>query len=44
MAEQVNIAYVFPGQGVQWIGMGRDLYDNLNSPKTETCENNSQVA
>jgi len=33
MAEQVNVAYVFPGQGAQWVGMGRDLYDNFDSAK-----------
>lgn len=33
MAEQVNVAYVFPGQGAQWVGMGRDLYNNLDSAK-----------
>ena len=22
-------AYVFPGQGAQFVGMGKDLYDNL---------------
>lgn len=27
------IAYVFPGQGAQYIGMGKDLYDNFSKAK-----------
>ncbi|MFC2023067.1 ACP S-malonyltransferase [Chloroflexota bacterium] len=29
MDESAEVAYVFPGQGAQWVGMGRDLYDGF---------------
>ncbi len=33
MVETSKVAYVFPGQGSQWVGMGQDLYDNFDSAK-----------
>ena len=33
MTEPMKGAYVFPGQGAQWVGMGRDLCDNFDSAK-----------
>jgi len=29
----VEIAYIFPGQGAQFVGMGKDLYDNFPASK-----------
>ncbi|MCX6011303.1 MAG: ACP S-malonyltransferase [Chloroflexi bacterium] len=34
MAELFKVAYVFPGQGAQWVGMGRDLYQDFGAAKT----------
>ncbi len=33
MAESMKVAYVFPGQASQAVGMGRDLYNNFDSAK-----------
>ena len=34
MADIKKVAYVFPGQGAQTVGMGKDLYDSFDSVKT----------
>jgi [acyl-carrier-protein] S-malonyltransferase len=31
--EEIKTAYIFPGQGVQFVGMGKDLYDGFNSAR-----------
>src|ERR1035437_8748125 len=33
MSETAEVAYVFPGQGSQFAGMGKDLYDRFDSAK-----------
>ncbi len=33
MPESAKVAYVFPGQGAQSVGMGHDLYNNFTSAK-----------
>jgi len=33
MAELTKTVHIFPGQGSQWVGMGRDLYEGFASAK-----------
>ena len=30
-------AFVFPGQGAQFVGMGKDLYDSNPLARAKTC-------
>ncbi len=38
----IDIAYIFPGQGAQYAGMGKDLYDNYPQAK-EVFERANQI-
>ena len=40
--KMVKLAYIFPGQGAQYVGMGKDLYDNYSEAK-ETFEQANRV-
>ena len=32
-----KVAFVYPGQGTQYIGMGKELYENNNKAKLTFC-------
>jgi [acyl-carrier-protein] S-malonyltransferase len=34
MTEKIRVAYLFPGQGAQYIGMGKDLYENFDQARS----------
>ena len=33
MVEKKKVAFIFPGQGAQYVGMGKDLYENFSEAK-----------
>lgn len=39
----INCAYIFPGQGAQYVGMGKDLYDNYDIAKETFQQANRAV-
>ena len=38
MKEKANVAFVFPGQGSQYVGMGKDLYEQFDVAKQAFME------
>lgn len=36
----IKVAYIFPGQGAQYVGMGKDLYQNFSGAKSVYLEAN----
>jgi [acyl-carrier-protein] S-malonyltransferase len=43
MVAKEGVAYIFPGQGAQYVGMGKDLYDNFREAR-EVFDRANEIA